>query len=226
MPDCTNQQPPQRGAAVPDLISVGSKWLLDFPMGPVILSTPLHFLLCLLLNDLSRAAHSFLKIGRLFSLYIFFCPSFARLHLLIFLLLMSGNVHPNPGSIFPCSVCAGNVTWRSKSVQCCTCSKWVHLKCSRLSPYKFRTLDSSHHGAAHPCCVPIHNTVTLSSDSSDMYTSTVQSGPLSTNAALSPHPRLQTSYSPSAQSVSSPSAPTRLSLTPGCSSTSPASSPP
>ena len=28
-----------------------------------------------------------------------------------------------------------------------------------------------------PCCVPTRNTVTLSSDSSDMYTSTVQSGP-------------------------------------------------
>ena len=46
---------------------------------------------------------------------------------------MSGNVHPNPGPIFPCSVCAGNVTWRGKSVQCCTCSKWVHLRCSQLS---------------------------------------------------------------------------------------------
>ena len=35
--------------------------------------------------------------------------------------------HPNPVPIFPCSVYAGNVTWRGKSVQCCTCSKWVHL---------------------------------------------------------------------------------------------------
>ena len=46
---------------------------------------------------------------------------------------MSGNVHPNPGLIFPCSVCAGNVTWRGKSVQCCACSKWVHLRCSQRS---------------------------------------------------------------------------------------------
>ena len=52
----------------------------------------------------------------------------ARLRLLI--LLMSGNVHPNPGPVFPCSVRAGNVTWRGKSVQCCTCSKWVHPRCS------------------------------------------------------------------------------------------------
>ena len=104
----------------------------------------LHFIfsLCCPLNDRRRAANSFLKIGRLFFFLLFFS---CRLCLLILLLLlMSGNVHPNPGPIFPCSVCAGNVTWRGKSVQCCACSKWVHLGCSQLSLSEFRTLDSSH----------------------------------------------------------------------------------
>ena len=96
------------------------------------------------LNDRSRAAQSFLKIDRLFSL--FSCPSLARLRLL----LMSGNVHPNPGHIFPCSVCAGNVTWRGKSVQCCTCTKLVYLRCPQLSLSKFRTLDSSHSWSCPP----------------------------------------------------------------------------
>ena len=94
---------------------------------------PFIFSLCCLLNDRRRAALSIFRIGRLFSL--------ALLRLL--LLLMSGNVHPNPGPIFPCSVCAGNVTWRGKSVQCCACSKWVHLRCSQLSLSQFRALDSS-----------------------------------------------------------------------------------
>ena len=132
---------------------------------------------------------------------------------------MSGNVHPNPGLIFYCSVCT--VTWRGKSVQCCTCSKWVHLRCSQLSLSKFRTLGSSHSWSCPSC----RNTVTPSSDSSDMYTSTVQSGLLSTNAALSPHPRLQTSYFPFAHFISSPSAPSPPSLAPGCPSVPLASSP-
>ena len=103
---------------------------------------------CFPLNDRRRAAHSFFKISRLSSL---FCPSLARLRLLILLLLlMSGNVHPNPGPIYPCSVCAGNVTWRGKSVQCCTCSKWVHPRCSLLSLSKFRTLGSSHSWSCPP----------------------------------------------------------------------------
>ena len=84
---------------------------------------PFIFLLCCPLNDCRRAAHRFFKIGRLFSLFLFFCPSLARHRLILLLLLISGNVHPNPGTIFPCYVCTGNVTWRGKSVQCCACSK-------------------------------------------------------------------------------------------------------
>ena len=90
-----------------------------------------NFLPCCPLNDRRRAAHSFSKIGRLSAL--FSCLFYSRLRFLIlFLLLMSGDVHPNFGSIFLCSVCAGNVTWRGRSAQCCTCSKWVHPRCLLL----------------------------------------------------------------------------------------------
>ena len=117
---------------------------------------PFIFSLCCPLNDRRRAAHSFFKIGRLLSLFLFPCPSLALLCLLILLLLlMSGNVHPNPGPIFPCSVCTGNVTWRGKSVQCCACSKWVHLRCSQLSLSKFRTLDSYHSWSCPPAVSPL-----------------------------------------------------------------------
>ena len=137
---------------------------------------PIIFSLCCSLNDRRRAAHSIFKIGCLFSLSLLSCPTLALLRLLILLLLlMSSNAHPNPGLIFPCSVCAGNVTWRGKSVQCCTCSKWVRLRCSQLSLSNFRALGSSYSWSCPPCC----NTVTPpSSDSSDTYTSTVESGPL------------------------------------------------
>ena len=184
---------------------------------------PFIFSLCCPLNDRRRAEHSIYKIGHLFSLFPFSCPTLALFRLLILLLLlMSGNVHPNPGPIFPCSVYAGNVTWRGKSVLCCTWSKWVHLRCSQLFLSKFRALGSSDSWS----CLPCRNTVTPSSDSSDKYTSTVQSGPLSTDAALLCHPRLQTSYPLSAHSISPSSAPSPPSLAPGHFSMPPASSPP
>ena len=117
---------------------------------------PFIFSLCCHLNDRRRAAHSFFKIGRLFSLSLFSCPYLVRLRLLIlFLLLMSGNVHLNPGPIFFCSVCAGNVIWRGKSVRCCPCSKWIHLRCSRPSLSQFRTLGSSHSWSFPPAVSPL-----------------------------------------------------------------------
>ena len=113
--------------------------------------SPFIFSLCCPLNDRRRAAHSIFKIGRLFSLFLLSCLTLALLRLLILLLLlMSGNVHPNPGPIFPCSVCAGNVTWWGKSVQCCACYKWVHLRCSQLSLSNFRALGSSHSWSCPP----------------------------------------------------------------------------
>ena len=48
-----------------------------------------------------------------------------------------------------------------------------------------------------------------------MYTSTVESGPPSANAALLPHPRLQTSYPPSAHLISPSPALPPPSLAPG-----------
>ena len=112
---------------------------------------------------------------------------------------MSGNVHPSPCPVFSCSVCAGNVTWRGRSVQCCTCSNWVHLKCLLLSFSRFRTLGSFHSWSCSSCCVSTFfgdftptSTVASSSDSSSWYTSTAQSGPL----LLMQHSHLTLAFKP------------------------------
>ena len=106
---------------------VRSKWLLAFQKVPASRGTTFTqtiFSQSCPLNVRRRAARSLFEIGHLFSL--FSCLSLTLLRLLIFLLfLMSGNVYANPGPVFPCSVCAGNVTWRGRLVQCCTCSIWV-----------------------------------------------------------------------------------------------------
>ena len=108
-----------------------------------------HFFAVQPLNNRRRVARSLFKIGLLF---LFSCLSLARLFILL-LLLMSGNVHPNPCPVFPYSMCAGNVIWRGRSVQCCTCSNWVHLKCSVLSFSRFITLGRSHSWSFPFCCV-------------------------------------------------------------------------
>ena len=49
-------------------------------------------------------------------------------------LLLSGDVHQNPGpsTKYPCSVCTSNVTSREVSHMCYCCFGWVHSKCSGL----------------------------------------------------------------------------------------------
>ena len=49
-------------------------------------------------------------------------------------LLLSGDVHQNPGPAtkYPCYVCTSNVTSRGVSYMCNRCSGWVHSKCSCL----------------------------------------------------------------------------------------------
>ena len=46
-------------------------------------------------------------------------------------LLLSGDVHQNPGPAtkYPCSMCTSNVTSRGVSYMCNRCSGWVHSKC-------------------------------------------------------------------------------------------------
>ena len=154
------------------------------------------FLPCCTLNDCRRAARSFSKTGRLFSLFLC-CLFLARLFIFL-LLLMSGNVYPHLSSIFSGSVCAGNMTCSGRSVHCCTWSKWVHFRCSLLSFSRFKTFGNSHSWSCLPCCVsassgsPTHtNTVSSSVGPSSLYIFTVQPGPSSYLAHWSIWPPLR-----------------------------------
>ena len=71
--------------------------------------------------------------------------------LIFMLLLISGNIHPNPGPIDPCSVCSRRVTWGNRSIQCTNCSLWVHLSCSGLSPTDFCKISPGHSWTCPMC---------------------------------------------------------------------------
>ena len=77
--------------------------------------------------------------------------SHSPLILVFMLLFISGDIHPNPGPIDPCSVCSRRVTWGNRSVQCTNCSLWVLLSCSGLSPAGFRKISSGHSWTCPMC---------------------------------------------------------------------------
>ena len=64
--------------------------------------------------------------------------------LIFMLLLISGDIYPNPAPIDPCSVYSRRVTRGNRSVQCTNCSLWVHLSYSGLSPADFRKISPGH----------------------------------------------------------------------------------
>ena len=109
-----------------------------------------HFLVMLPLNDRKRAAF-YSKIGRprlLCNLFLTLFLLFCSLTLCTFqiLLLMSGNVYPNPrpAPTYPCLICSKNVTWRGKSVQCTICLQLVHFCCTTVSATQFNSIGSSY----------------------------------------------------------------------------------
>ena len=82
-------------------------------------------------------------------------PSYSPLLLILVLLLISGDIHPNPGPIDPCSVCSRRVTWGNRLVKCTNCSLGVHLSCSGLSPADFRKISPGLVQCAHPLLNPL-----------------------------------------------------------------------
>ena len=77
--------------------------------------------------------------------------SHSPLLLISILLLISSDIHPNPGPIDPCSVCSRRVTWGNRSIQCTGCSLWVHLSCSGLSLADFRKISPGHSWTCPMC---------------------------------------------------------------------------
>ena len=104
--------------------------------------------------------------------------------LILALLLISGNVHPNPGPIrnhphprYLCSICHLDVD--RDSLQCSACLKWVHFLCSSLTRADFRTICATGTavGWRYPVCHPQSKTGSPNSDQSRCYDICVPSTP-------------------------------------------------
>ena len=67
------------------------------------------------------------------------------------LLLISGDIHPNPGPIEPRSVCSLSVTGRNRLIQCANCSLWVHLSRSDIFPADFKKIYPGHSWTCPMC---------------------------------------------------------------------------
>ena len=104
--------------------------------------------------------------------------------LILALLLISGNVHPNPRPIsnhphprYPCSIC--HLDFGRDSLQCSACVKWVHFLCSSLTRADFCDICAT--GTAEGWRCPAHHPQSKTGSPS-------QTSPLVTTPAYPPPP--------------------------------------
>ena len=86
------------------------------------------------------------------------------LHLLVLMLMLCGDIHPNPGPVvksgtkkrtpkFPCSVCDKGLISSSKAVSCDRCDNWTHIMCCEVSVDDYNLCLNSGKPISHVCNV-------------------------------------------------------------------------
>ena len=78
----------------------------------------------------------------------------------LFLILLSGQVEPNPGppmsgslnlsSIFPCGYCEDPVTWEQRGICCDSCDVWFHKDCVDMGSFTFLAYSTTN--VSWICC--------------------------------------------------------------------------
>ena len=150
---CTSILPPHCGGAVSSTLGMGGNGRSDLPRGLTKLLPPLSLTVFLLGCPLT--GHNWAA-----PLLIDRTPPLRHL-LILALLLINGNVHPNSGPIsnhphprYPCSICHLDVG--RDSLQCSACLKLVHFLCSSLTRANFRAICATGTAVGWRCsaCCP------------------------------------------------------------------------
>ena len=85
------------------------------------------------------------------SVTLFFCrTSLSNRNIVLAILLLAGDVHPNPGpinreTIYPCGYCQQHVGWSCSGVGCATCNVWYHRECVSITHSHYLVLNNLAH---------------------------------------------------------------------------------
>ena len=101
------------------------------------------------------------KFGKILQLHCFFGrTSLSNRNIVLAILLLAGDVHPNPGpinreTIYPCGYCQQHVGWSCFEVGCETCNVWYHRECVAVAHLHYLALNNSAH--VWICFKPLNN---------------------------------------------------------------------
>lgn len=68
-----------------------------------------------------------------------------------YLLLLSGDVEPNPGPENSCTVCEKKMALRHRVLCCKQCDSWVHKKCADISEIRYKSIKNKVAGFYFEC---------------------------------------------------------------------------
>ena len=76
--------------------------------------------------------------------------SLSNRNIVLAILLLADDVHPNPGpinreTIYPCGYCQQHVGWSCSGVGCETCNVWYHRECVSITHSHYLALNNSAH---------------------------------------------------------------------------------
>ena len=72
------------------------------------------------------------------------CTAHRNVTLLSLILIISGDVEPNPGPVqYPCGCCHRPVASNHRAVLCDKCDQWFHINCAGMTPKIYTTLSGS-----------------------------------------------------------------------------------
>ena len=90
------------------------------------------------------------KFGKILQLRCFLVVLHCQIEIVLEVLLLAGDVHPNPGpinreTIYPCGYCQQHVGWSCSGVGCETCNVWYHRECVSIKQSHYLAFNNSAH---------------------------------------------------------------------------------
>ena len=99
----------------------------------------------------------------------------------------------NPKWKFPCIECAKPVKSNQKGIECSTCIKWVHLKCTNLTQSQYHSLEANENIPFYCLsCKPRLLYTDVISENAIPSTNSFPSLNTDTDNPITPHPLLHT----------------------------------
>ena len=77
---------------------------------------------------------------------------------------------------YPCSVCLKCVKTNDRAIYCDICKKWVHIKCNKITPSKYKEMQNETDSDTFICITCIRSELPFGFESNECLKLTIEKG--------------------------------------------------